>query len=318
MKRNMTLSLLCMLLIAAAGLVTAPPAAAVGTVPLVSTEWLAQNLGAPDLLIIDVRTESNYNFAHLPGAVSLAYAGLEPFNEEKHCQLMPSPADMTTMMRSLGVNDSTHVIIYDQGNTASDATEGCAAAWILESMGHGNVSYLDGGFTKWTFEGRTLDNKKPVPQPGNFTAKPDATKVATLDDVIANLKSKKAIFVDDRSPAQHFGISKRADVVRYGHIPGSLNFPADFMTNAGANRAPATMKSGMELEAVAQGVGLPKDRNRPIIVYCNSAQQAGMGYFVLHDILGYRNVKTYDGSMLEYAQVKRLPLVRFSWGFVTK
>jgi thiosulfate/3-mercaptopyruvate sulfurtransferase len=306
-----------MLLLAAAGLVTAPSAAA-GAVPLVSTEWLAQNLETPDLVIIDVRTEANYTFAHLPGAVSLAYAGLEPFNEKKQCQLMPSPADVTTMMRALGVNDSTHVVIYDQGNTTSDATEGCAAVWILESMGHANVSYLDGGFTKWTFEGRALDNKKPAPRPGNFTAKRDETKVAALSDVIANLKTRKALFVDDRSPAQHFGTSKRADVVRYGHIPGSLNFPADFMTNAGVNRAPATIKSKRELEAAARGVGLPKDRTRPIIVYCNSAQQAGMGYFVLHDILGYRNVKTYDGSMLEYAQVKTLPLARFSWGFVTK
>jgi thiosulfate/3-mercaptopyruvate sulfurtransferase len=222
------------------------------------------------------------------------------------------------MMRALGVNESTHVIIYDQGNTALDATEGCAAVWILESMGHENVSYLDGGFTKWTFEGRLIDNKKPAPQPGNFTAKPDTTKVATLDDVIANLKTTEAIFLDDRSSVQHFGISKRADVVRYGHIPDSLNFPADFMTNAGINRAPATIKSREELAAMAQGVGLPKDRNRKIIVYCNSAQQAGMGYFVLHDIMGYRNVKTYDGSMLEYAQVIRLPLMKCAWGFVTK
>jgi thiosulfate/3-mercaptopyruvate sulfurtransferase len=318
MKRNMISSLLIMLLMAAAWLITPPSAATAGTVPLVSTGWLEQNLGAPGMVIIDVRTEANYDFGHLPGAVSLAYAGLEPFNKEKQCQLMPSPSDVTKMMRDLGVNDSTRVIIYDQGNTALDATEGCAAVWILESMGHENVSYLDGGFTKWTFEGRVIDKKKPAPQPGNFTARPDMTKVATLDDVVANLKTKEAIFLDDRSSVQHFGISKRPDVVRYGHIPGSLNFPADFMTNAGTNRAPATIKSVKELEIMAQGVGLPKDRNRKIIVYCNSAQQAGMGYFVLHDILGYRNVKTYDGSMLEYAQMKKLPLVRFAWGFVTK
>jgi thiosulfate/3-mercaptopyruvate sulfurtransferase len=185
-------------------------------------------------------------------------------------------------------------------------------------MGHENVSYLDGGFTKWTFEGRIIDKKKPTPQPGNFTAKPDTGKVATLKDVIANLKTKEAIFLDDRSALQHFGISKRPDVVRYGHIPGSINFPVDFMTNAGINRAPATIKSVKELEAMAEGVGLPRDRNRKIIVYCNSAQQAGMGYFVLHDIMGYRNVKTYDGSMLEYAQEKKLPLVRFAWGFATE
>jgi thiosulfate/3-mercaptopyruvate sulfurtransferase len=316
MKGNMIQSFLFMLLMVAAGLV--PSAAVAGTAPLVSTGWLEQNLGTAGMVIIDVRTPANYDFAHIPGAVSMPYSGWEPYNRKTGCQLMPSPADLTTMLRSLGVNESSHVIIYDAGNTTLDATEGGAAVWIMESMGHENVSYLDGGFTKWTFEGRILDKNKPVPQSGDFTAKLDSTKVATLKDVIVNLKTKKAIFLDDRSALQHFGISKRPDVLRYGHIPGSLNFPVDFMTNAGINRAPATIKSSKELEAMAEGVGLPRDKNRRIIVYCNSAQQAGMGYFILRDIMGYRNVKAYDGSMLEYAQDEKLPLVRFAWGFVTE
>jgi thiosulfate/3-mercaptopyruvate sulfurtransferase len=316
MKRNMIQSILFMFLMGAAAFV--PSAAMAATAPLVSTGWLEQNLGAPGTVIIDVRTAANYDVGHLPGAVSLAYSGWEPYNKKTMCQMMPTPADLTSMLRSLGVNDSTHVIIYDQGNTALDASEGGAAVWILESMGHENVSYLDGGFTKWTFEGRLIVKEKPTPQPGDFTARLDRTKVATLKDIIANLKTKEAIFLDDRSAVQHFGISKRPDVVRYGHIPGSINFPVDFMTNAGINRAPATIKSRKELETMTEGVGLPRDRNTKIIVYCNSAQQAGMGYFVLHDIMGYRNVQAYDGSMLEYAQDRKLPLTRFSWGFVTE
>jgi thiosulfate/3-mercaptopyruvate sulfurtransferase len=316
MKRNAIQSILCMILIAASGLM--PAVAIAGAAPTVSTGWLEQNLAAPGMVIIDVRTQANYDFGHLPGAVSMPYNRWEPYNRESGCQKMPTPADVTKMMRSLGVNRSTHVVVYDAGNTTLDATEGGAAVWILEAMGHDNVSYLDGGFTKWTFEGRIIDKEKPSPQAGNFTATLDATKVATLKDVIANLKKKEAIFLDDRNSVQHFGISKRPDVVRYGHIPGSLNFPVDFMTNAGINRAPATIKSEKELQAMAEGVGLPMDKNRKIIVYCNSAQQAGMGYFVLHDIMGYRNVTVYDGSMLEYARQTKLPLVRFAWGFVTE
>jgi thiosulfate/3-mercaptopyruvate sulfurtransferase len=318
MSRNLIQSIMIATLVALTGLLSSPVTAIAGSAPLVSTEWLAQNLGAPGMVIIDVRTTANYDFGHLPGAVSLAYSGLEPYNSETGCQLMPPPADLTTMFQSLGVNQSSHVIIYDAGNTTLDATQGGAAVWILESMGHENVSYLDGGFTKWTFEGRPIDKVKPAPKAGDFTAKLDATKVATLDDVIANLNTKEAIFLDDRSAVQHFGVEKRADVARYGHIPGSINFPVDFMTNAGINRGPATIKSSKELEAMAEGVGLPSDKNAKIIVYCNSAQQAGMGYFVLHDVMGYRNVKTYDGSMLEYAQEKKLPLVKFGWGFVTE
>jgi thiosulfate/3-mercaptopyruvate sulfurtransferase len=316
MERKMMRPILFMLLLGAAGLVSATAFA--GTAPLVNTAWLEQNLKAPDTVIVDVRTAANYDFAHIPGAVSMPYSGWEPYNKKTGCQMMPAAADLTVMLRSLGVNRSSHVVIYDAGNSTLDATEGGAAVWIMEAMGHENVSYLDGGFTKWTFEGRIIDKQKPTPTPGNFTAKLDSSKVATLKDVIVNLKTKKAIFLDDRSALQHFGISKRPDVVRYGHIPGSLNFPVDFMTNAGINRAPATIKSSRELAAMAEGVGLPSDKNRQIIVYCNSAQQAGMGYFILRNIMGYRNVKAYDGSMLEYAQDEKLPLVRFAWGFVTE
>ena len=318
MKRNLIKSIIIALLIATTTIVSAPQVANAGTGHLASTSWLAKNLGAPGMVIIDVRTEANYNFAHLPGAVSMPYLKWEPYNRKMKWQKMISPADFTGMMRSLGVNQSSHVVIYDQGNTALDASEGGAAVWIMESMGHEDVSYLDGGFTKWTFEGRIIDKNKPKPKAGDFTAKPDQTKVATLDDVVSNLKTKEAVFLDDRSAVQHFGISKRPDVVRYGHIPDSLNFPVDFMTNAGINRAPATIRTLKELNAMAEGVGLPRDRNTKIIIYCNSAQQAGMGYFVLRDVMGYRNVKTYDGSMLEYAQDKRLPMVRFAWGFVTE
>jgi thiosulfate/3-mercaptopyruvate sulfurtransferase len=318
MKRNLMQSIMIALLMTATVFAFAPVVSAAARAPLVSTEWLDQNLKEPGMVIIDVRTAANYDFAHLPGAVNMPYSGWEPFNTKAGCQLMPTPKELTAKLRALGVNKSSHVVIYDAGNTALDATQGGAAVWILESMGHENVSYLDGGFTKWTFEGRLIDKKKPTPTEGDFTAKLDPNKVATLKDVTDNLKSKDAFFLDDRSSIQHFGIEKRPDVARYGHIPGSLNFPADFMTNAGINRAPATIKSKEELEAMAEGIGLPKNRNTKIIVYCNSAQQAGMGYFVLRDIMGYRNVKAYDGSMLEYAQNKKLPLVRFAWGFVTE
>ncbi|MDA8388219.1 MAG: sulfurtransferase, partial [Nitrospiraceae bacterium] len=312
--------LMIVFLMAAAGFAFAPPVAKARAVPpLVSTGWLARHLGEPGLVVIDVRTASNYGFAHIPGAVSLPYfTGCEVVSSVTMCLLMPTPADFGVMMRALGANQSSYVVIYDHGNTASDATKGASATWVMESMGVRKVSYLDGGFTKWTFEGRKVTKAVPTPQPGNFRAIPDKSRVATLADVIANLKTRRAIFVDDRPAEQHFGVSKESSVPRYGHIPGSLSFPATYMTNAGADRAPATIKSRRELEAMARGTGLTEDKSRPIIVYCNSGQFAGMGYFVLHELLGYRDVKVYDGSMLDYARNKKLPMVRFAWGFVTR
>ena len=317
MKRHLIYPLLIVFLIAPAGFI-APAAAGARAVPtLVSTGWLARHLGEPDLVVIDVRTASNYDFAHIPGAVSLPYySGCRVISTAKMCYVTPPPTAFSAAMRAIGVNRSSYIVIYDDGNTASDATKGTSAVWVMQSMGVRKVSYLDGGFTKWTFEGRKVTRAKPSPTPGNFMARPDRSIVATLSGVVYNLKTHKAIFIDARPAEQHFGVDKEASVPRYGHIPGSLSFPATYMTNARSDRAPATIKSRRQLAAMARGIGLTPDKDHPIIVYCNSGQFAGLGYLVLHELLGYRHVRVFSGSMLEYASNEKLPLTRFEWGFV--
>ncbi len=318
MKSKLIQSIAVIALVVLAGFISAPTSAFARTSPLVSTQWMEKNLGASNIVLIDVRTESNYGVGHLPGAVSMPYTEWNHFNEDEDCQLMPTPADFSKKMQAFGVSTKTHVIIYDHGNTTGDATKGTSSLWVMEAMGHDNVSYLDGGFTKWTFEGRILDNVKPTPEAGNFTAKVDNAKVATLDEVIATVKAKKAVFVDARSADDHFGVKKRADVERFGHIPGSISLPATFLNNAGVNRAPAVLMSKKQLKTMIKGVGLPTDKNKELIIYCNSGQYAGLDYFVLHDLLGYKNVSLYDGSILQYAADEDLPLVRFAWGHISQ
>ena len=314
MKRKLLQSVIFMLLLAVAGFMSAPATVTAGTTPLVTTQWLEKNIGAKDLVILDVRTATNYGVGHIPGSFNIPYVGWEPFNEKRQCQLMPKPDDFTPMLQSIGVNKSSHVVIYDHGNSIGDATKGAATVWILEAMGHANVSYLNGGFTKWTFEGRIIDNKKPEAKKGDFEAKVDTAKVASFEYVLDKVKKKDAVILDARSSGQHFGADKRGDVERFGHIPGSISLPAPYLNNAGANRAPATIRSKDQLADMVKGVGIPGDKNKEIIVYCNTGQYAGMGYFVLHDLLGYKKVSVYDGSMLEYGADDDLPLVMFTWG----
>ncbi len=294
--------------------VLAVPAISAGKAPpLVSTQWLEDHLQDQNLLILDVRADSNYNFAHIPGAVGLAYKNWET-PRDTGCLLAAPEADLTSRLQALGLNNDSHVVVYAHGNTASDASKAAAVFWILQAMGHDNVSMLNGGFTKWTFEGRVVDNKKPAPSAGNFVARKDPSKIATFEDVKKAIKDGSAVFVDARSSVQYFGHEKRADVECYGHIPYAFTLPGDFMTNAGINRAPATIKDKKTLAKMVKGIGLPRNHNTQIIVYCNTAQLAGLDYLVLHNILGYRNVKVYDGSMLEYCKVRGdLPAVRFTW-----
>ena len=315
-KKPLGLIIYILLAVVAGFTVSTPSAANAGS--LVTTDWLVKNLDAKGLVILDVRTESNYGVGHFPGAVNLPYNQWDPIDDETDTFMMPSAAKMTELLKKLGVSKSSHVVIYDHGNTTSDTTKGVSAFWILDTMGKKNISYLNGGFTKWTFEGKVIDNKIPSPAPGDFVASKNEAKVATLKDVTSSLKNKSTILLDVRNNDQHFGFSKRHDVERFGHIPGSLTWPADFMTHGGINRAPAYVLSKDDLATMAKGVGLPSNKSSNIIVYCNSSQFAGLGYFVLQEVLGYKNVKVYDSSILEYAADEDLPMDTFSWGFVSK
>ncbi len=282
------------------------------TGPLVSTQWLDSHKQDRGVLILDVRTKANYSFAHIPGAVSVPYATIEP-KCEKECYVIPGEKKITEIFRKAGINSNSHVIVYAHGNNVSDASKAGAAYWVLKALGHKKVSMLNGGFTKWTFEGRVVTRKVPSIKQGNFKPSHNRSLIAVTPDVTKASDTGSAVLVDARNSVQYFGHEKRADVQCYGHIPGAVNLPADFLSNAGINRAPATLKPRKQLEQIVLGAGIPSDRKVHLIVYCNTAQLAGLNYLVLKDILGYSNVSVYDGSMLEYCSTG-LPVERFSWG----
>ncbi len=121
-------------------------------------------------------------------------------------------------------------------------------------------------------------------------------------------------FLDTRIPEEHFGHEKVSHIKRYGHLPGSLLWPDKYMTYAGVDFAPSFLKDTKDLLQMAMGVGIPADKNVEIITFSNHGKSAAMGYFVLHEILGYKNVKIYDGSLLEYAPFKDLSLQTNGWG----
>ncbi len=281
--------------------------------PLVSTDWLNKHMADKSVVVVDIRTGANYAFAHIPHAVSIPYTNIEP-KDDNDLFMLPSIGKITELFRNAGVNRKSHVIVYGHGNTVSDASKAAATYWALKAMGHRNVSMLDGGFTKWTFEGRVVTKEVPKVKKGNFKAVVDTSLIADMDEVAKAVKSRRAVLVDARNSIQYFGHEKRADVICFGHIPGAINLPADFLSNAGINRAPATVKSKDDLLKIVRGVGIPEDKSVPIIVYCNTAQLAGLNYLVLKDLLGYTNVKVFDGSMLEYCNLNgKLPVERFSW-----
>ncbi|HFQ89279.1 MAG TPA: sulfurtransferase [Desulfobulbus sp.] len=282
--------------------------------PLVSVDWLAKNLKKKDLVILDVSDFIHYENGHIPGAVR-AFGPWMTMNRDFVGFMMPDETTLVDMLRSYGVNNESFVVVYDEGVTSKDTAKSARALWTLHALGHPRVAILNGGMSAWKQKGKPVSTKAVAPVTGNFSGKLVPAKVATLTEVKMKLGSPGVVFVDDRLPDQYFGHEKNSEISRAGHLPGALLWPAVYMTIAGKDFAPSYFRKTDELRQMAKGVHLPADKNAEIITYSNHGLAAAMGYFVLHDLLGYRNVKLYDGSILEASAVKDVPMVVNRWGW---
>jgi len=279
---------------------------------LVSVEWLAKNLHRDNMVILDVGAFTHYEKGHIPGAVK-AFGPWQTMDEDFVGFMMPPVADLEAMLRSYGVNNNSQIVLYDEGVTAEDTAKSARALWSLHVLGHTKVAILDGGFAGWEFEEQAVSQKAATPSKGNFTASVQKDKVVDL----AQIKKKlgNVVLVDTRLPEEHFGHEKKSHIKRAGHLPGSMLWPAVYMTNAGVELSPSFFKDTATLAKMAAGVGIPDDKTSEIIVYSNHGLSAALDYFTLHDLLGYSNVKIFDGSVLQAAAAADVPMEMDSWGY---
>jgi len=284
---------------------------------LVSVDWLAKNLEKKDLVLLDVSEFIHYEKGHIPGAVK-AFGPWMTMNREFVGFMMPTEESLVDMLRSYGVDNDSFVVVYDEGITSKDTSRSARALWTLHALGHTKVAILDGGMAAWEQTEKPISTKAAAPLPGDFSGKLNPDKVATLDEVRKKLDSGTVFFVDNRLPEYYFGHEKNAEISRAGHLPGALLWPAEYMTIAGEDFAPSYFRKTDELARMARGIHLPADKDTEIITYSNHGLAAAMGYYVLHDQLGYKNVKIYDGSILEATEVKDVPMVVNTWGWEKK
>ena len=271
---------------------------------IVSVKWLSDNLNRPNLVILDVRlSPQEYKFGHIPDSVC-AFArwrqrlGGIPF-------MLPPLNYLQEKFRKFGVSRKSDVVVYADGHSLSGIAWACRVAWTLEVLGHESVAVLDGGISEWMYEGKPLDTRSITPLEGDFVADLDVTKLATLDDV----RYRNATLVDFRVPGRYFGVAKGRTTLKYGHIPRALCLPAEWLL---VEHIPKLIKPREEIEEIVHGAGIPGDREKEIIVFCDTGHFVSLGYWVLKHVLGYKKVCLYDGSMVEYTRYP-LPLVRYSW-----
>ncbi|MEM1391160.1 MAG: sulfurtransferase, partial [Pseudomonadota bacterium] len=209
--------------------------------PLVTADWLKENISAPDLRVVDATWvppflvgqksgQERYREAHIPGAVFFDIDEIaEPDNDLPH--MLPSPVLFSSRVRKMGLGDGNRIIVYDQNTFFASAR----VWWMLRTMGHKDVFVLNGGFTAWQAVGGELEDLPPISVERHFTSRARADLVRNMDQVQTASAERNATILDAR-PAGRFDGSTpepRADL-KSGHMPGAVNIPAStLLTEAG-------------------------------------------------------------------------------------
>ena len=264
---------------------------------LVSTEWLENELGAPDLRIVDATTflpgtgrdaRAEYEAAHIPGGVFLDIEDVSDHsNPAPH--MLPPPHKFASRMQSLGIGDGNRVVVYDNSPLHSAAR----IWWMLRIFGAHYVALLDGGLQKWTAEGRPLQSGRTQVRHGHFTAGLHTEAVAHKSDMLAIIGDPGHEIVDARGAARFAGEDgEPRPGLASGHIPGSKNLPQADLFNPDNS-----WKRGDDLRAAFAAAHV--DLDKPMVTTCGSGVTAAVLLFGAH-LLGKDDVRLYDGSWSEW------------------
>ena len=267
---------------------------------LVDTEWVAQH-GQDDnvrLLEVDVDTTA-YDQGHIEGAVGINWQSQLQDGVRRD---LTSKEDFEKLLSESGVGNDTTVVVYGDNNNWFAAW----AYWQLKYYGHKDARVMDGGRAKWLAEGRPTTTDAVSHAAASYTAQePDCSIRALRDYITSNLSNLE--LVDVRSPAEYSGELLAPEHLpqegaqRGGHIPGAANVPW-----ATAVAEDGTFKSADELNEIYGGKGISGDKE--IVAYCRIGERSSHTWFVLSELLGYPNVRNYDGSWTEWGSAVGVPV----------
>ncbi len=270
---------------------------------LVSTQWLVDHLTDRKVRILESDEDVLlYDMGHIPGAHKIDWH--TDLNDQVQRDYV-SRAEFEALLRRLGIDDSTTVVFYGDRNN----WWATYALWVFRLFGFTNVKILDGGRAKWEEEEREMTTDIPKLTPSSFNAaeRNDAPIRVFMDDVKKHVGAKGKL-IDVRSPDEYSGKKlhmpdyPQEGAMRGGHIPGARSVPW-----ARAANADGTFKSASELRAIYEDEAAltPGDE---VVAYCRIGERSSHTWFVLSYLLGYDNVRNYDGSWTEWGNAVRAPI----------
>lgn len=271
---------------------------------VVTVGWLAERLGSPAIVVAEVDEDPDlYDEGHIPGAVKLHWRDdlQDPLVRD-----VVSKERFAELMGERGITEDTTVVLYGDKNNWFAAY----AYWCLKLYGHRDARLLDGGRHKWIEEGKELTAIPAVPKRAVYrAAERDESIRVRRDEVLAGLRDSRIALVDVRSPQEYSGELiappgyEQEGAARAGHIPGAQCIPW-----ASAVRDDGTFRSADELRELYLSRGVLPERE--VRAYCRVGERSAHTWFVLHELLGYENVRNYDGSWTEWGNLVDVPIER--------
>lgn len=277
--------------------------------PLVSTDWLAQHLGDPNLKIIDVRSgidgtdAAGFAAGHIPGAAYASYTAAGWRAAEGNVPgKLPAIEGLESLIGSLGVDGDDSVVIVPAGVSSTDFGSAARVYWTFKYLGHEDVAILNGGYRAWVEAGEAVETGASNPAPAAFSADLQPSLLATTSDVEAALASGEQL-VDARPANQYSGEAKHPAALGAGTIPGAASLEERLLVENGS----AYFIDADEVSRLIETAGIRDDG--PAISFCNTGHWAATAWFALSEVAGIETA-LYDGSMTEWTQDTARPLVQ--------
>ncbi len=310
-RRLATAAALGALAVTAAALAPRPVLAEEAAPPLVDVGWLRANAERDDLVVLDIRnqldggSEQVYRAGHIPGAVYSDYlkAGWRTERDGVPAQL-PRLETLEALIGELGISNDSQVVIVSAGTDALDAGSAARVYWTFKVVGHDKVSILDGGYRAYTADpANPVESGWVEPLPDIFTAELRPELLADRSDVEA-ARMDGSLLVDTRPAEYYLGQKRHTWAKRAGTIPGAVSVPdSSFIDAEGHFVKPEG------IEYLLQHAGLSfGGKGAGSIMFCNTGHWAALGWFAQSEILGQKNARVYDGSMVDWSAQAALPV----------